>query len=109
MKITTKIELENSEVEELLDVTFVYAEETVCENVVHMCVEGLKCNKTNEFISTEDVMEQLFAILRANYIIPVEIDEFSYELFTCERIKNYGTCKDIPKQLIITYTHQKTM
>lgn len=109
MKITTKIELENSEVEEILDVTFVYSEETICENVVQTCVEGLKDNKTNEYISTEVAMEQLFAILRANYVIPAGIDEFSYELFTCERIKNYETCKDIPKQLIITYTHQKTV
>ena len=107
MKITTKIELENSEVEQLLNVSFVYAEETVCENVVQTCVEGLKSNKTNDFLDTEEAMEQLFALLRANYIIPQEVDEFSYELYTCERIKNYDSHMEIPKNLIITYAHQK--
>jgi len=107
MKITTIIEMENSEVEQLLDVTFVYSEETICENVLQTCVEGLKSNKTNEFLKVEDAMEQLFAILKANYIIQSSVDEFSYELPTCERIKSYNSKVEIPKQLIITYTQQK--
>ena len=52
-------------------------------------------------------MEQLFVILKANYIIPVEVKEFSYEMFTCERIKNYDCNMDIPKELVITYVHNK--
>jgi len=109
LKITTKIELENSEVEQLLDVSFVYGEETIWENVIQTCVEGLKSNKTNEFLNTEEAMEQLFAILKANYIIPVEIDEFSYEMYTCERIKNYESNIEMPKKLIITYSHEKLL
>ena len=107
MKITTKIELENAEVEELLDVTVVYGDETIGEHVVQTCVEGLKCNKTNEDLSIEEAMEKLVAILRANYIIPSEVHEFSYELFTCERFKNYDSHVEIPKNLIITYVIQK--
>jgi len=107
MKITTKIELENAEVEQLLNVSFVYAEETICENIVQTCVEGLRSNKTNEILDTEEAMEQLFVILKANYIIPVEVKEFSYEMFTCERIKNYDCNMDIPKELVITYVHNK--
>ncbi|MBD3108783.1 hypothetical protein IEO70_10425 [Bacillus sp. AGMB 02131] len=107
MKITTKVELENTEVEELLDVTVVYGDETIGENVVQTCVEGLKCNKTGAYLSVEDAMEKLFAILRANYIIPSEAHEFSYELFTCERFKSYESHADIPKNLVITYVIQK--
>ena len=88
MKITTKIQLENEEVEQLLNVSFVYAEETICENIVQTCVEGLRSNKTNEILDTEEAMEQLFVLLKANYIIPGAVNEFSYEMFTCERIKN---------------------
>ena len=109
LKITTKIELENSEVEQLLDVSFIYGEETIWENVIQTCVEGLKSNKTNEFLNTEEAMEQLFAILKANYIVPAEIDEFSYEMYTCERIKNYDSNIEMPKKLIITYSHEKLL
>ena len=107
MKITTKIQLENEEVEQLLNVSFVYAEETICENIVQTCVEGLRSNKTNEILDTEEAMEQLFVLLKANYIIPGAVNEFSYEMFTCERIKNYDCNKEIPKELVITYAYNK--
>jgi hypothetical protein len=108
VNILTIIELDNSEVEQILDASFVYVDETVYENVIHTCVDGFIANKTNKHLETDDAMEQLFAMLKARHIIPSTVEDFSYELTSCERIKTNNQEKnELPKKIALSFTQSK--
>ena len=104
VEVMTIIELENSEVEEILGAEFVFVEENIYENVVHTCVDGFKKKKNDEFMTTDDAIEKLFQQLKVNNIIPNEIEDFSYELSSCERIINMDEKEKLPKKIAISFT-----
>ena len=104
VEVMTIIELENSEVEEILGAEFVFVEENIYENVVHTCVDGFKKKKNDEFMTTDDAIEKLFLQLKANKIIPSEIEDFSYELSSCERIISMDEKEELPKKIAISFT-----
>jgi len=104
VEVMTIIELENSEVEEILDAEFVFVEENVYENVVHTCVEGFKTKKNDEFMTADDAIEKLFLKLKVNKIIPNEIEDFSYELYSCERLIGLDATDELPKKIAISFT-----
>ncbi|MFS0784613.1 hypothetical protein [Bacillus sp. 1P06AnD] len=108
LNIMTIIEMDHSEVEHILDASFVFVDETVYKNVIRTCVDGFICNKTKEPIETDDAMEQLFLRLKANRIIPEAVQDFSYELTSCERIESYrDDMEHNPKTLSISFTEIK--
>ena len=104
VEVMTIIELENSEVEEILNAEFVFVEENIYENVVHTCVDGFKKKKNDEFMTTDDAIEKLFQQLKVNNIIPNDIEDFSYELSSCERIINMDEKEELPKKIAISFT-----
>lgn len=100
--------MDNSEVEQILDASFVFVDEIIYENVVHTCVDGFTSRRTNERLDTDDAMEQLFTMLKARHVIPSEVEDFSYELTSCERIKSNNPEKDeLPKKIAISFTQSK--
>lgn len=104
MDIMTIIEMDHSEVEQLLDASFNYVDEIVCENVVRTCVDGFTLINTKESLDTDEGMERLFLMLKARNIIPSSVEEFSYEISSCERIKNYNSDTQVrPKLAIISF------
>ncbi|MGM9923566.1 MAG: hypothetical protein ACI35R_04885 [Bacillus sp. (in: firmicutes)] len=105
MNILTIIELDNSEVEEILDASFVFEEEALYENIVSTCVAGFQCRKTNKLLDSDEAMEQLFLRLKARHYIPEAIQDFSYELSSCERIRSNTQESDTwPKMVSISFT-----
>lgn len=105
VNILTIIELDNSEVEKILDASIVFQEEIVFENVTSTCVEGFKCNKTNELLDSDHAMEKVFLMLKANHYIPSQVQDFSYELSSCERIKsNTPEKEELPKMVSISFS-----
>lgn len=108
VNILTIIEMDNSEVEQIIDASFVFVDETIYENVIQTCVDGFVSNKTNERIDTNDAMEKLFLMLKARHIIPSAVENFSYELTSCERIKSNNPEKEeLPKKIAISFTQSK--
>ena len=108
MEVITIIELDNAEVEEILDAEFIFVEDNIYENVVHTCVDGFKEKKSGEFITIDDAFEKLFLILKANNLIPNEIEDFSYELSSCERLIRMDAKEDeLPKKIAVSFTQTK--
>ena len=108
VNILTIIELENSEVEEIIEASFVFVDEQLYENVVQTCVDGFASKSTNERIDTDDAMETLFNKLKEKGVIPADIEDFSYELTSCERIKSNNPAKEeLPKKIAISFTQSK--
>ncbi|WP_050613982.1 hypothetical protein [Bacillus testis] len=108
LNIMTIIEMDHSEVEHILDASFVFVDETVYKNVVHTCVDGFLCNKSQSPIDTDDAMEQLFLRLKAKSVIPDSVQDFSYELASCERIRPTNSLKEEPlKTIAISFTETK--
>ena len=104
VEVMTIIELENSEVEEILNAEFVFVEENIYENIVHICVDGFKKKMNDEFMTTDDAIEKLFQQLKVNNIITNDIEDFSYELSSCERIINMDEKEELPKKIAISFT-----
>ena len=108
MNITSILEMSHSEVENILDASFIYVDEIVCENVIQTCVDGFTLNNSKENLETDEGMERLFLMLKARNIIPTTVKEFSYEISSCERIKDYNAdTQVIPKLAILTFTESK--
>lgn len=105
MNVITIIELGYKEVEHLLDASLVLVDEMVYENIVHNCVEGFLCRKTNQPIALDDAMERTFLLLKANGIIPKDAQDFSYEVYSSERIKqNDPEKEELPKKITISFS-----
>lgn len=108
MNIMTIIELDNEEIEKLIDASLILVDETVYENLVHACVEGFICNKTNQHIDIDDAMERVFLMLKANRVIPSDVTDFSYEVYSCERIKHSNPDKEqLPNTISISFTQTR--
>lgn len=107
MNITIMIELENKEVEEILGAKMQFIEEHIQENIVHTCVEGFVDANTNEPIDIDDAVEKLFTELKNKNIVSKEVEDFSCELPSCERIKHLDEDEFEPQKVIISYVEVK--
>ncbi len=105
MNVMTIIELDYEEVEHLLDASLILVDEIVYENIVHNCVEGFLCKRTNQPIALDDAMERTFLMLKANGIIPKDVQDFSYEVYSSERIKqNDPEKEELPKTITVSFS-----
>jgi hypothetical protein len=104
MNITTYIELENQEVEEIVKAKMIFSTEQINQQIIETCVEGFEADETGEKLSSEDAMEKVFDFLKSEGIIPTSVEDFSFEMPSCERLKKVVESDgDIPQNVIITY------
>ena len=64
MNITTIIELENNEVENIAGAKLVFTEEQIDENIIETCVECFKIKDTEAILTTEEAMQRVFVQLQ---------------------------------------------
>ncbi|MFD2442970.1 hypothetical protein ACFSO7_03140 [Bacillus sp. CGMCC 1.16607] len=104
MNMTTIIELENSEVEQITGAKLVFIQEKINDNIVETCVECFKIEGLEECMKTDEAMQIVFNKLKQDGIIPEQIQDFSFQMPSCERIKKdvYNE-SDMPQKVIITY------
>lgn len=104
MNITTIIELENHEVENITGAKLVFAQEQIDENIVETCVDGFKVEDSEDLIPTEDAMEKVFKQLKKEGIIPAKVEDFSFEMPSCERMKRKNDNEiDLPQKVILSF------
>ncbi|RHW31192.1 hypothetical protein D1B31_22675 [Neobacillus notoginsengisoli] len=104
MNITTIIELENREVENMAGAKLVFAQELVDEHIVETCVECFQEEDSEQKISTEDAMDRVFNQLKEEGVIPKKVEEYSYEMPSCGQLrKNTDTSFEIPQNVIISF------
>jgi hypothetical protein len=104
MNITTIIELENKEVENIAGAKLVFAQEQIDENIIETCVECLKVENSEEMISTEEAMQRVFDHLKHDGVIPSKVEDFSFEMPSCERMKRKVDFEnDLPQKVILSY------
>lgn|GEM_PF-3424314 len=103
MHITTYIELENQEVEEITEAKMIFATEQVNEHIIETCVEGFERSDTGEKMSSEEGIQMVFDHLKKKGIIPSGVEDFSFEMPSCERLKNSEHEEDLPQNVVITY------
>ncbi|WP_335870227.1 hypothetical protein [Bacillus sp. 2205SS5-2] len=103
MNIAMIIKLENHEVEELVNVEFVFEEEKLEQNIVHTCVGGFIDKQSKEALDIDDTMEKLFEVLKTKKVIPERVTDFSYELPSCDMVKNIEGKETIPQNVVISY------
>lgn len=101
MYITTYIELENHEVETIAGAKMVFDTEQVNEEIVETCVEGFEIEATGEKLSSEDGIQIVFEHLKQKGIIPESVEDFSFEMPSCERLKKSE--RELPQNVILTF------
>jgi hypothetical protein len=107
MDITTIIELENKEVEKILDAKIIFEKEKVNEYIIHTCVSGFIDNVSEDILQIDVAMEKLFMYLKEDGYVPAGLEDFSYELPSCDRIKNTAGVDDIPQKVMISFIIEK--
>jgi hypothetical protein len=104
MNITTIIELENIEVERIAGAKLVFAQEQISENIIETCVECFQKEESKEILSTEDGMQVVFDQLKHEGIIPERVEDFSFEMPSCGRLKTKNEQEIVvPQKVIITF------
>jgi hypothetical protein len=104
MNITTIIELENMEVEKIAGAKLVFAEEQISENIIETCVECFQVEGSKETLSTEDGMQLVFSQLKQEGIIPSKVEDFSFEMPSCGRLKTRNEDDiELPQKVIISF------
>ncbi|MGG0178892.1 hypothetical protein [Gottfriedia acidiceleris] len=104
MNITTIIELENHEVEDIVDAKMIFSQEQIQENIVETCVECFKIEGSNEILKIEDTMQKVFDSLKQKGVIPKHLEDFSYIMPSCERItRNNDYENNVPQKVLISY------
>lgn len=104
MHITTYIELENQEVEQITGAKMIFSTEQVYEEIEETCVEGFEVETTGEKITSEDGIQIVFDYLKSKGVIPQNVEDFSFEMPSCERMKKaVHKEEDMPQNVIITY------
>ncbi|MED3562064.1 hypothetical protein [Bacillus xiapuensis] len=104
MNITTIIELENNEVESIAGAQLVFAQEKIDENIIETCVECFQVKNSKEKLSSEEAMQKVFEQLKNEGVIPQEVEDFSFEMPSCERIKSKTqNAKDLPQKVVLSY------
>jgi hypothetical protein len=104
MNITTIIELENKEVEEMTGAKLVFSQEQIEENIVETCVECFKLEGSDVCMDTDDAMQLVFDKLKETGAVPQDVEDFSFQMPSCERIKKdvYDE-NDMPQKVVITF------
>ncbi|MDN3018825.1 hypothetical protein PH210_21790 [Paenibacillus sp. BSR1-1] len=104
MNITTIIELENQEVENITGAKLVFTQEQIDENIIETCVDYLQMEDSEGTITTEEAMKQVFEQLQQRGVIPVNVEDFSYEMPSCERLKRKTDSEtDLPQKVILSF------
>ncbi|MFJ5759942.1 hypothetical protein ACIQAA_12630 [Neobacillus sp. NPDC093182] len=104
MNITTIIELENMEVEKIAGAKLVFSEEQISENIIETCVECFQVEGLNKTLSTEDGMQLVFSQLKQKGIIPAKVEDFSFEMPSCGRLKTKNEDEiEVPQKVIISF------
>jgi hypothetical protein len=104
MNITTIIELENKEVEKITGAKLVFTQEHIEENIVETCVECFKLEDSEECMDTDDAMQLVFEQLKKDGSIPEDVQDFSFQMPSCERIKkDVYEESDMPQKVVITF------
>ncbi|NRD78252.1 hypothetical protein HPT25_12830 [Bacillus sp. BRMEA1] len=103
MNITTIIEFENKEVEAIAGAKLVFVQEQIEENIVETCVDCFLMEDSDETISTEEAMDRVFKQLKEQGVIPYTVEDFSYEMPSCERLKKSENQEDIPQKVILSF------
>ncbi|MGG1676010.1 hypothetical protein ACIFOT_09725 [Neobacillus sp. NRS-1170] len=104
MNITTIIELENQEVENITGAKLVFTQEQIDENIIETCVDCLQLEGSEETITTEEAMQQVFEQLQQRGVIPEKVEDFSYEMPSCERLqKKTDSETDLPQKVILSF------
>ncbi|MEH7335720.1 hypothetical protein V7161_24145 [Neobacillus drentensis] len=104
MNITTIIELENQEVENITGAKLVFTQEQIDENIIETCVDCLQMEGSEKTISTEEAMQLVFEQLQDRGLIPAKVEDFSYEMPSCERLKRKTDSEaDLPQKVILSF------
>lgn len=104
MNITTIIELENSEVENIAGAKLVFMQEQIDENIIGTCVECFKMDDSEITFTTEEGMQRVFEELQQKGVIPQTVEDFSYEMPSCERLKRKNSSvTELPQKVILSY------
>ncbi len=104
MNVTTIIELENREVEKMAGAKLVFTQEQIDANIVKTCVDCFKYEGSDECLDTDEAMEKVFKALKAEGVIPEAVEDFSYEMPSCERLrKDVYEEEDMPQKVVLSY------
>ncbi|WP_223593053.1 hypothetical protein [Neobacillus bataviensis] len=104
MNITTIIELENQEVENITGAKLVFTQEQIDENIIETCVDCLQMEDSEKMITTEEAMQLVFEQLQERGLIPAKVEDFSYEMPSCERLKRKTESEtDLPQKVILSF------
>lgn len=104
MNITTIIELENREVENIVGAKLVFTQEQIDGNIIETCVECFNLVDSEVTLTTEEAMQRVFEQLQEEGVIPPNVEDFSYEMPSCERIKRKNTSElDLPQKVILSF------
>lgn len=104
MNVTTIIELENREVEKMAGAKLVFIQEQIDANIVETCVDCFKYEGSEECLDTDEAMEKVFNALKVEGLIPETVEDFSYEMPSCERLrKDVYEDQDMPQKVILSY------
>lgn len=104
MNTTTIIELENKEVEAITGAKLVFTQEQIEDNIVETCVECFKLDGVEQCMDTDDAMQLVFEKLKLDGVIPEQVQDFSFQMPSCERIKkDIYIESDMPQKVIITF------
>lgn len=105
MNITTIIELNNQEVEQMVGARMVFVQEKITEEIIQTCVDCFSVEGSEEKIEPEHAMEKVFEQLKGDGVIPEGVTEFSFEMPACGSIKKPNQVKaDIPQTVVLTFT-----
>ncbi|UII56739.1 hypothetical protein LS684_04540 [Cytobacillus spongiae] len=106
MNITTIIELENQEVEQMANAKFIFSQEQIHESIIETCVSGFESVENGEIIESDDAMQKVFDVLREKGLIPSTVEDFSFEMPSCERFKKATqTEEDMPQKVILSFSY----
>jgi hypothetical protein len=104
MNVTTIIELENREVEKMAGAKLVFIQEQIDANIVETCVDCFKYEGSEDCLDTDDAMQKVFNALKADGMIPEAVEDFSYEMPSCERLrKDVYEEQDMPQKVILSF------
>ncbi|RSD29184.1 hypothetical protein [Mesobacillus subterraneus] len=104
MNVMTIIELENREVEKMAGARLVFTQEQIDANIVETCVDCFKYEGSEDCLDTDDAMEKVFQTLKTEGVIPDAVEDFSYEMPSCERLKkDVYEEQDMPQKVILSY------
>ncbi|MCM3662802.1 hypothetical protein M3204_00200 [Mesobacillus subterraneus] len=104
MNVTTIIELENREVEKMAGAKLVFTQEQIDTNIVETCVDCFKYEGSEECLETDEAMQKVFITLKEEGLIPEAVEDFSYEMPSCGRLrKDVYEEQDMPQKVILSF------